>query len=181
MLKRAKFVAPLLIILGLLAANIGVYTAHAHNWGNYHWNKGGTYIDIYQYNTAAYYSDAEAARQNAWNTVSILYNYNAGSHTNVSVYDGNFGNTGWGGLASLENLDWDWGCWCYDHIAHGHARVNMYYGYGAWDRQRIFCQEVFHTYGFDHDDTNGCMDYTYTTNVLLSHNSTDFYNRYRNH
>jgi hypothetical protein len=181
MLKRARLAGILLILLGLAVANLGVYSAHAHNWGGYHWNKGGGYIRIDQYNYAAYWGDAEAARQDAWNKILSLYNYNAYSHTDVSVYDGNFGNTGWGGLASLESLDWDWGCWCFNHISHGHARVNMYYGYSAYNRQRIFCQEVFHTYGFDHDDTNGCMDYTWTTNVLQPHNVTDFYNRYNNH
>jgi hypothetical protein len=180
MKKRLGFIGPMVVGL-LLLANIHAYTAHAHNWGSYHWDKGGSAIYVYQYNYAAYANEAELARRQAWNTIGILYNYAVNYHTDVSVYDGNFGNTGWGGLASLESLDWDWGCWCFDHISHGHARVNMYYGYGAWSRQFIFCQEVFHTYGIDHDNSGGCMDYAGTFNGLVSHNNTDFYNKYRNH
>jgi hypothetical protein len=181
MLRRPRLLLAFALAIALLAANLSVFNAHAHNWGGYHWNKGGSAITIYQYNYAAYYNEAEAARQNAWNTVGILYNYNTSSHTDVSVYDGNFGATGWSGLASLENLDWDWGCWCYNHIAHGHARYNAYYNYSAWSRQYVFCQEVFHTYGFDHDNSGACMDYAGWQNVLTSHHNNDFYNRYRNH
>ena len=180
MRRRVRTFTLSMIVAGLLMANLGVYMAHAHNWGGYHWDKSGS-IHIYNYNTAAYWADAENARRDMWNKIGILWNYNVGSHSHVHVFDGNFGNTGWGGLAEIMDMGWDWGCWCYNHIGHGHARVNMYYGYNAYNRQRIFCQEIFHTYGFDHDDTNGCMDYTPTTNVILPHNVTDFYNRYQNH
>jgi len=184
MLRRLKLMVPLLLGLFLLAANFGVFTAHAHPWGSYHWNKGGAAIYIYQYNTASRFAEAERARANAWNTIGILYNYAVNYHTDVSVFDGNFGATGWAGLASLESLSWDWGCWCYDHISHGHARYNAYYGGSSDYIQGVFCQEDFHTYGFLHDNTGGCMGLGYyygQTIYLNAHNNTDFYNRYRTH
>lgn len=166
----------------LFAGNI--YAASAHNWWKWHWNKTGTQITIRQYQTGGTTAQAEAARLNAWNAVSILYNYRVNYHTDVSVFDGNFGDTGWGGLASIQSRSWDWGCFCYAHITHAHARYNTYYPRSAWGIQAIYCQEVFHTYGFDHNASGGCMGYSYYPtyyNTLTSHDSSDFYNRYRNH
>ena len=50
--------------------------------------------------------------------------------------------------------------------------------------QGVYCQEVFHTYGFDHSDTGDCMGLGYFasgTDYYGPHNNTDFYNRYRFH
>ncbi len=155
-----------------------------HNWASYHWNKSGSRIQIQSYITGSTQSQAEAARLDAWNKVSNLYNYRVNYHTDVSVFDGYFGATGWGGLASIESSSWDWGCFGYCHITHAHARVNLSYPTSAWYRQGIYCQEAFHTYGFDHDSTGGCMGLGYypnQSNVLNSHNASDFYNRYINH
>ena len=184
MLRRLKVWIPVLIVVGLLAANIGVQQAHATWWNGYHWNKSGTHIQIQNYNyaTSPY---AAAAIQNGWNSIGILYDYSVNYHTDISVFDGNFGNTGWGGLASLESLDWDWGCFCYDYISHGHARYNSYYGGDARWQQGVFCQEIFHTYGFQHSNDGGCMGLSYwygsgspNANVYVPYNNSDFYNRY---
>jgi len=181
MLRRFLRLLPISLALFLLLANFAVFDAHAHNWNGYHWNRGGSHLEIDEYNYATYFNEAEAARLNKWYSIGILYNYRVDYHTDVSVFDGNFGATGWSGLASIESTDWDWGCWCYDHISHGHARYNSYYGYSAWWRQFVFCQEVYHTYGFDHDNYGGCMDYNGTQNVLVQPNVNDFYARYLNH
>src|SRR5260370_3688631 len=155
MVRRiGKLVVPVVAFV-LLLMNIGVYRAHAHNWGSYHWDKGGSaiYIDEWNYaNQGNDWADAERARQDKWNNIPILYNYSVNYHTDVSVFDGNYGATGWAGLATLESLNWDWGCWCVDHIGHGHARYNTYYGGSDWDIQGVYCQEVYHTYGVGHGD-----------------------------
>ena len=169
-------------VLTLFASNI--YVASAHNWSNWHWDKTGTRIQIQSYITGSTASLAEAARRDAWNKIGILYNYRVNYHTDVSVFDGNFGNTGWGGLASIESSAWNWGSWSYSHITHAHARVNNYYAASSWWKQGIYCQEVFHAYGFDHNNSGGCMGLSYyagSGNTLSSHDVTDFYNRYRNH
>ncbi|MEP6816468.1 MAG: hypothetical protein ABI873_13040 [Marmoricola sp.] len=182
--RRHKFrlVALMLLVTGLLALNAGV--ASAHNWGSWHWDKSGSHIQIQSYIYGGTQAQAEAARVDAWNKVPILYNYRVNYHTDVSVFDGNFGATGWAGLASIESTAWDWGCFGWCHVTHAHARLNTYYPMSSWYQQGVYCQEVYHTYGFDHDNTGGCMGlgyYSGSSNVLDQHNADDFYNRYRFH
>ena len=189
MLRRIRLIVPPVLALGLLLMNIGAFTrsAEAHNWGSYHWDKGGSAIVIYHgWQGGCCRAQANAAMSNAWNTVSILYNYWAAdySHTNVSVWSENNADT-WGGIANLVDLSWDWGTWNWTHISHAHSRYNSRYGTTntSWI-QGVFCQENFHTYGFDHDNVGNCMGLGYyggSTSVLNSHNNNDFYNRYRNH
>src|SRR6476620_10984296 len=124
MSRSLRLLTVALATVSLLAANIGI--AGAHQWGGYHWDKGGNNITIRNWIYGGTQTQAEAARADGWNKISILYNYRVNYHTDISVFDGNFGATGWWGLASLEDLDWDWGCWCYDHIDHAHARFNTY-------------------------------------------------------
>ncbi len=177
MSRKLKLIAPPLIVFALLALNVGVFTASAHNWGNWHWDKSGTNITIQQWTYGTNTAEAENARQDAWNRISNLYNYNSRSHTDISVFGDNAGNTGWAGLASLENVSGD-------HIIHAHARYNNYYGYASNDIQGVYCQEVEHTYGFDHNNTGGCMGAGYFSgsgNTLSQHDVDDFYNLYRYH
>ena len=180
-----RYLRPLVIagvFIALLSAN--AYVASAHNWWKWHWHKGGTAIVIKSLITGGSTAQAEAARVDAWNKIGILYNYRVTYHTDVSFFDGNFGNTGWGGLASIESKSWDWGSWAYAHINHAHARVNTYYSTSSWSKQGIYCQEAFHTYGFDHNSSGGCMGLSYFSgqgNTLTSHDVSDFYGRYRNH
>jgi len=176
-LRRTRIAAiTLALIVGAFAA-IAPQPATAHNWGNWHWNKTGSQIVIQSYIYGGTAGQAEAARQDAWNKIGILYNYSVTYHTDVSVFDGNFGATGWVGLASLESVSGD-------HILHGHARYNTYYGGSSLYIQGVYCQEVFHTYGFDHSNTGDCMGlgyYSSTTYYMGPHNNDDFYNRYRYH
>lgn len=183
MYHKLKLALPLVLLLVLLAANIGMVSAH--NWGGWHWDKSGTNITIQESQSGSTTAEAESARVGKWNNISILYNYKVSYHTDVTVFDGNAGNAGWAGLATIVSSNWDWGCWCYDHIGHGHAQYNTYYGTSNYGYiQGVYCQEVFHTYGFDHDNTGGCMGLGYYSGsgiTIDSHNASDFYNRYRNH
>lgn len=182
--RKFKVLAVAFATVSLLVANVGL--ASAHNWGNYHWNRGGSQVVLNHYIYGTHQTEAEYARQDGWNKIGILYDYRVYSHSDISVWGGNFGATGWWGLASLEDLDWDWGSWGWNHIAHGHARYNSYYGgttgYGG-DVQGVFCQEIAHTWGFDHSNTGDCMGKSYYNNINFfgPHNNTDFYNRYRYH
>ena len=120
-------------------------------------------------------------RQNGWNTIGILYNYRVNYHTDVSVFDANYGATGWLGLTTLETVDFDWSCFCWDHVSHAHAVYNSYYpltgGYGG-GVQGVFCHEVGHSWGFNHGGTD-CM--AGTSNFYGPHNNGDFYDMYRFH
>jgi hypothetical protein len=181
--QRRSLVAVLVLMIGgLMTLNAGV--ASAHNWGSWHWDKTGSHIQIQSQIYGNTQTQAEAARVDAWNKIGILYNYRVNYHTDVSVFDGNFGATGWAGLASIESSAWDWGCFGWCHITHAHARYNSYYGGSTNYIQGVYCQEVFHTYGFDHSDTGDCMGLGYFasgTDYYGPHNNTDFYNRYRFH
>lgn len=165
----------------LLAGNVQV--ARAHQWGSNHWHKSGGHIEIRNYNTAANWWAAEYARQDGWNKIGILYNYNTSEHTDISVFDGNWGPTGWWGLATLERLDFDRGCMCYRHIAHAHARYNSYYGGTQADIQGVFCQEIAHGWGLDHSNTSDCIGKGYYNNINTygPHNNDDFFNMYYYH
>jgi len=168
----------------LVAANVGVGIAQAHNWGGWHWDKGGSAIHINENHSGGHTSQSVAASENAYSTIGILYNSRLSTHTDISVYDGAYGNTGWAGLATIEDSNWDWGCWCNDHIGHAHAKYNTSVGYSSSSIQGVFCQEMHHGRGFDHDNAGDCMGLGYfsgSSNVLNGHNNTDFYNRYRNH
>jgi hypothetical protein len=187
MFGRFKLLIGAVASIALLAANLGVASAHqwCGSWPNgcFHWDKSGSQIIIQNWNYASHWQDAENARQNGWNTIGILYNYSVNYHTDISVFDGDFGNTGWSGLATLESVDWDWGTFSYDHISHAHARYNNSMGWPDWAIQGVFCQEIAHGWGLDHSNTGDCMGMTYFNwiNTYGPHNNSDFYNMYRFH
>ena len=99
MFTKIKLLIGVTMTVALLAANIGV--ASAHQWcagypqGCFHWDKSGPQIVIQNYNYASHWQDAENARLNGWSSIGILYNYGVNYHTDISVFDGNFGATGW--------------------------------------------------------------------------------------
>jgi hypothetical protein len=83
----------------------------------------------------------------------------------VEVCNADYGNNNWLGVAQI---------WITagQHIAQGTVKVNDYYfktskyNTSEW-RQMVLCQEIGHTFGLDHQDTNfdntnlgTCMDYT---------------------
>lgn len=163
-----------MILIGtacLLGALLAAGPASAHNWGC--WKQPNR--TVYTYNTAALSSQANAAIQE-WDSKTILSIPLVGSHTEVSVFDGYYGNTGWAGLASIESYS---GC----NILHGHARVNRSYSYTSNGYRGIFCQEIGHLFGLDHSNDGGCMGGGYwysidTYYTVVSHNVTDISNKY---
>jgi hypothetical protein len=180
-LRRIQLFAVVFATVALLAANVGV--ASAHQWSNWHWDKSGPMIVIQNYIFGTNTAQAELARQDGWNKIGILYNYSVNYHTDVSVFGGNYGPTGWWGLASIEDADWGWHCFGWCHIGHAHARYNSYYGGTAADIQGVFCQEIGHAWGLDHSNTGDCMGKGYFNNINVygPHNNTDFWNMYRFH
>lgn len=162
------------MILGItltLAAVLATPPAAAHNWGC--WTQPNR--TVYVRNTAAYSSQANAAI-NEWDADTILTLPKVSYHTEISVFDGNYGNTGWGGLASIESRS---GC----TILHGHATLNYYYSYSSNGKRGVFCQEIGHLFGLDHSNDGGCMGggYWYDINTyynVVSHNINDIYNKY---
>lgn len=166
MKKQSIQVAVILVALTTFATPL-----LAHNWGC--WKQPNR--TVYVRNTASNWSQANAAI-NEWHNDTILNMVKVNYHTEVSVYDGNYGATGWGGLASIESYS---GC----NILHGHARVNTYYGYTSNGKRGVFCQEIGHLFGLDHSNDGGCMGggYYYSINSnynVVSHNISDIYSKY---
>jgi len=96
----------------------------------------------------------------------------------VEVCNARYGNTGWLGVAQV----WISG----SHITQGTVKLNDYYfdqptyNTTAW-RNLVSCQEVGHTLGLDHQDTNfdnpnlgTCMDYTRDPSTNQHPNKHDY-------
>ncbi len=140
------------IILLLCVANVAA--ARAHNWWYYYWPR--TNMQVYIANDVA---EAEAARGD-WSTHTHLQLKRTPTHTDISVFAGNYGLTGWEGLTTIEQwgVDYPWRCggapWC--RMIHVHSRFNSAYpasdGVGAdSDVRGIFCMEIGHALGLAHD------------------------------
>ena len=162
---------PLIGTMCLLGAMLAAGAAQAHNWGC--WIQPNR--TVYTWNTAALSSQASAALSE-WDSKTVLALPRLSSHTDISVFDGFYGNTGWAGIASIESAS---GC----NILHGHARVNRSYSYSSNGYRGIFCQEVGHLFGLDHSNDGGCMGggYFYDINTyytVVQHNINDIASKY---
>ncbi len=161
-----------LVLFGILIAiTVAAMPAMAHDWGC--WRQPNR--TVYIYNTALNSSQANSAI-NEWDADTILSLPKLTSHTEVSVFDGNYGDTGWGGLASIESSS---GC----NILHGHATLNYFYSYTSNGKRGVFCQEIGHLFGLQHSNDGGCMGggYYYDINTfynVVSHNISDISAKY---
>ena len=80
----------------------------------------------------------------------------------TQVCNGSYGNNGWLGLASINITGGV-------HITQGSAKMNdTYFNTATYnspnEKRHVMCQEVAHTFGLDHQSTDGssqnsCMDY----------------------
>lgn len=169
---RGKILTGFLILVacGLFALNVQVL--NAHQWGSWHWDKNTIYMYVYGSKQA----ESKAAIKD-WDDHTDLKLPLKTSHTDVSVFGANAGNTGWAGLASIKGYAFDWWHkWCWCKITHAHAQFNTYYSYTSANVQGVQCQEVGHTFGLDHSNTNGCMAkgyYSPNSNFSNSHNWAD--------
>lgn len=171
MRSKITTIALSLLTLVLLAGNLQL--AYAHRWWKWHWNKATIGVR----NTAVRHAEAEAAL-NDWDTHTEVGLPRKTTHTDISVFDGDWGATDWAGLASIKDAEWDWWCWWWCGVDHGHARVNTYWtGNPAGSSahiQGIFCQEIGHLFGLGHSN-DGCMGKGYYNNLntSVSHNWSD--------
>src|SRR5205823_6283738 len=81
----------------------------------------------------------------------------------VEVCNRSYGNNGWLGLAQI---------WISvgTHITQGAVKLNDTYSMNAAEKQHVICQEVGHTFGLDHQSTDGNsldtrMDYYHNTSA----------------
>lgn len=142
----------------VLTFALGASSASAHQWGSWHWNKGGSYIPLYTYNYASTSATAERARADIHARPHPIWLNTASQHTNISIFDDNVAGASYCGLAEIINYTGS-------HITHAHARYNRACGgnsgTGPNYAQGVYSQEIGHTLGLDHSNTGDSMGLGY--------------------
>jgi hypothetical protein len=149
-----------------------------HSWGNYHWARAANpfTVPLGDNVTNTAYSNWEGALGEAsadWTASSVLNSpVVAGGGGNpkrcratdgrIETCNARYGFNGWLGLAQI----WISGG---THIVKASSKMNdSYFDSPSYDytaERHVFCQEVGHGYGLDHQDESGadlntCMDYS---------------------
>lgn len=164
-----------------LAVSFVAVTSATHSWGGYHWARTTPQFTLKLGNnlTTADWNGHLARTSSDWNSgnSAVLTAIVAGQATKrcrmvagtTQVCNGTYGNNGWLGLASINIASGTL------HITQGSAKVNdTYFNTTTYnnpnEREHVMCQEVAHTFGLDHQSTDGsslntCMDYFSNTGV----------------
>jgi len=160
---------------GLVAVGLLVNVASAtHSWGGYHWARTSNpfTLKLGDNLTTADWKSHLAQTSQDWNSGNspLITAIVAGqSRKRCSMVAGTtqdcnatYGNNGWLGLATI-NITGGL------HITQGSAKMNdSYFNTSTYnntnEREHVMCQEVAHTFGLDHQSTDGsslntCMDY----------------------
>jgi hypothetical protein len=166
----------------MLTTSLAANATHA--WSTYHWARTTSSFTLKTLNSTVANSNANwpqllGLAASDWTQSTKLdlsvssYSNTATSRKSCSAVTGkirvcnySYGNNGWLGLASI-NLDSN------GHISRGTAKMNDSYS-STWttdpnEARHVMCQEVGHTFGLDHQSTDGssqssCMDYSSSPN-----------------
>jgi hypothetical protein len=169
-----------IIVLGLAITAFPTLTHATHSWGGYHWARTTPQFTLKLGNnmTAADWRSYLAQTSLDWNSgnSAVLTAVVAGTSNKrcamvagtTQVCNGTYGNNGWLGLASINITGGV-------HITQGSAKMNdTYFNTATYnnpnEKLHVVCQEVAHTFGLDHQSTDGssqnsCMDYFSNTGV----------------
>lgn len=162
MRKLSRHMGTLTLVLCVpVLVFLNIQVAQAHNWWSWHWHTGSD-VSVWVSSTQ---SAVHNAALNQWDLHTDVRFPRSTSHTEMSMLAGNYGNTGWRGLAEIKEsaFDW-WHNWNYSKITHCHATLNTSYsGNGqscapGVDCRWLYtqCQEVGHCLGLTHSN-DGCM------------------------
>lgn len=146
----------------------------SHSWGGYHWARTTSQFTLKLGDnlTSADWKSHLGQTSKDWNSGnSPVMTAIVGGQSNkrcsmvagtTQVCNGTYGRNGWLGLASI-NISGG------THITQGSAKMNdTYFSTATYnnpnEREHVMCQEVAHTFGLDHQSTDGsslntCMDY----------------------
>ncbi len=146
-----------------------------HSWGGYHWARTANpfTLDLGD-NLSAVWESYLGTASSDWSQSTVLNTLVVPGQAKprscratagrVEVCNATYGSNGWLGVAQI----WVSG----SHITQGTVKMNdTYFNTSTYNkpewRQMVVCQEVGHTFGLDHQDTNfnnanlgTCMDYT---------------------
>lgn len=176
-MKQLKSIAlkVLGISLFLFLAAAAVPQAYAtHSWGGYHWARTANPFTLkLGDNVSSAWDSYLGTTSSDWSVSTVLDTLVVPGMAKancrptsgrVEVCNKLYGSTGWLGIAQI----WVSGL----HITQGTVKLNdTYFNTATYNtpgwRQMVTCQEVGHTLGLDHQDTNfnnpnlgTCMDYT---------------------
>ncbi len=162
------------IVIGLAVVAFPTITNATHSWGGYHWARTTPQftLKLGDNMTTASWKGHLAQTSSDWNSgnSAVLTSIVAGTSNKrcsmvagtTQVCNGTYGNNGWLGLASINITGGT-------HITQGSAKMNdTYFNTATYnnpnEKLHVVCQEVAHTFGLDHQSTDGsslntCMDY----------------------
>ncbi len=165
----------LIVTVVLTAVAIFASVASAtHSWGGYHWARTANpfTLKLGDNLTTADWKSHLSQTSSDWNSGNspVITAIVAGTSNKrcslvsgtTQVCNGRYGNNGWLGLATINITGGT-------HITQGSAKMNdTYFDTSTYnntnEREHVMCQEVAHTFGLDHQSTDGsslntCMDY----------------------
>lgn len=166
-MKKIIFIFSLILFSVLVLSKVQA----SHSWGGYHWARTANPFTLKLGDNLSSTWDAYLATASSdWSQstvfdTTIVVGASKGNcqptKGRVEVCNKTYGNNGWLGLAQI----WISG----SHITQGTVKFNdTYFNTSTYnnpnEKQHVVCQEVGHTFGLDHQSTNGdslntCMDY----------------------
>ena len=163
-----------LVTASLVAVVFATALSASHSWGGYHWARTTPQFTLKLGDnlTTSSWRGHLAQTSSDWNSgnSAVLTAIIAGQSSKrcsmvagtTQVCNGTYGRNGWLGLASINITGGT-------HITQGSAKLNdTYFDTSTYnnpnEREHVMCQEVAHTFGLDHQSTDGtsqnsCMDY----------------------
>lgn len=165
------------VLIAFFAAVIFPINSYAnHSWGGYHWARTSNPFTLKVVDsTTSGWTSAQNTAISDWTASSIMNmtleqgSETASSRSTCAMIAGKirscnytYGSTGWLGLGSINITGGV-------HITQGSSKMNdTYFNTSTYnnpnERLHVMCQEIGHTFGLDHQSTNGssqntCMDY----------------------
>ena len=171
MLRRLTAITAVLAVASGLAA---ASASASHSWGGYHWARTANPFTIkLGDNVASTWDSYLGTTSTDWSASAVLdTTIVPGSAANKrcqaksgqdEICNGTYGQNGWLGIASI------WLASGTTHITQGTVKLNdTYFAMAQYnnssEKEHVMCQEVGHTFGLDHQSTDGsslntCMDY----------------------
>ena len=170
-MKKARVLISLLVLGIPAVASAQSREAQTHSWGGYHWARTANPFNVkLQSNVTSAWTGYLGTASSDWTASSVLDTTIVAGSTGstvrrkcsmvagrVVVCNAAYGNNGWLGLASINITGGT-------HITQGSVKVNDSYAMNTAEKLHVMCQEIGHTFGLDHQSTDGssqntCMDY----------------------
>lgn len=163
------------LVAGAAVAAIATPVLAGHSWSTYHWKRTTAELTVpVGDNVDSRWDSFLVTAVNDWNQSAYIQSPLVAGSTNpkncrgvagtIQVCNGNYGQTGWLGIASISISG--------GHISQGTTKLNdtyfntAQYNTPSW-KALVMCQEIGHDYGLGHqdedfntDNTSSCMDYT---------------------